>query len=159
MKQSFSLKVCLLAVSAARVAAAEQPVLPEQFGTWSKDSCANQPAQSVLAPEAGALGSIRCSFKSGSDSISVSLEKYRDPSSAYEIYTSVLSPSMQPSSVGGPSAFDGEKFVTLIGNYVLEVLPPTKITKAELDQLVKIASRAADRSPLPPKICAWSHGF
>ncbi len=151
MKKSFILTALALALGAgAGVSAADLPILPEQFGSWHKQNCAMKPVRSVLTMEAGELDYASCSFGSGTDSISILLGKYHDPSSAYEIYTSLIGPNMQPSTVGGPSAIDGEKWVALIGNYVLEVRPPAKVSKSELEQLIKLIGKGADRTPLPP---------
>jgi hypothetical protein len=151
MKKSFLLMGLLLALGVeTRVCAAEQAALPEKFGSWQKQSCGDASTQADLAHEAAQVGSTMCSFKSGADSLAISLWKYHDSSGAYEIYTAALSPSMQPSTVGGPSAIDAEKFVTLIGDYILEVRPPTKTTKADLELLVKLVGKSADRTPLPP---------
>lgn len=161
MKKSFIILMGLVLAlgTAATVCAAEQPLLPEHFGAWHKESCAEKQAQSALEAEAGKLNFSSCFFKSGTDAISISLAKYRDPSSAYEIYTSFLNPSMQPSTVGGPSAIDAEKLVTLIGNCVLEVRPPAKPGKAELEQLVSIIRKNSDRTPLPPIRTYLPQGF
>jgi len=160
MRSRFLFMGLVLALGAGeRVCATEQSLLPEQFGAWHKQSGEVKRAQSLLSAEAGELEYTCNPYHSGPDTITICLGKYRDPSSAYEIYTSFLSPNMEPSTVGGPSAIDTEEFVALIGNFVLEVRSPAKPSKAELEQLVMMVSKGADRTPLPPIRAYLPRGF
>ena len=67
-------------------------------------------------------------YTQGPNLVQVHLQTYRDPSSAYEGYTSQLSPGMNPSTVGNNTAIDSEKLLMLVGNFVLEVWGPHGIS-------------------------------
>ena len=48
----------------------------------------------------------KCQFTSGNQTATIWAGRYRDPSSAYEVYTSLLRPTMSPSTVGRFTAVD-----------------------------------------------------
>jgi len=87
-----------LALAAAPHSSAQQQKLPAHFANWS-----GQPSPLGVETEAplnyadlwketGRMPDEFCEYLSGGAKIGVDLQKYRDPSSAYEMYTALISP-------------------------------------------------------------------
>lgn len=155
----------LLALAAAPQLSAQQLILPSHFANWS-----GQPgpegveteatAQFVgLWKETGRTAGEFCEYTSGSNKLDVSLQKYRDPSNAYEVYTALISPGMHPSTVGSPSAVDNDHLLILSGNFVLQIRGQQNTSVADLQQLSEIVKGHADSAPLPPIRSYLSEGF
>ena len=163
-------KLCLivctvLALAAAPYSFAQQRTLPTQFGNWSgrfnpDDAHALElPNMANLAKEAGLSGTEWMDYSSGTSKIHVDLEKYKDPSSAYEIYTALIRPDMHPSILEQTSAVDGDKLVVLLGNSILKLRPTPAISTADLRTLLKAVSARSDKTPLPPVRTYLPTGF
>jgi len=140
-------------------------VLPAHFSSWS-----GQPSPQVVETEApsnyvnlwketGRTTGESCQYTSGGATVNVSLEKYRDPSSAYEVYTALISPEMRPSSLDKTSAIDGDRLFVLLGSSILEVRPTPAISTVDLVALVNSVSAHADQTPLPPIRAYLPRGF
>ena len=99
--------------------AQRQSLLPDHFGAWSRGYCPAKLAATVLATETGLVDNAACQFTSNGQSVSVWAGSFRDPSSGYEIYTTEISPGMQPSTLGQNSAIDGDKLLMLVGRVVV----------------------------------------
>jgi uncharacterized protein DUF6599 len=127
-----------------------QALLPDQFGTMRRGTCAVKQAHPALSNEAGEETFLSCEFSSGNQSVTIWAGRFRDPSSAYEIYTSSMNPRMRPSVLGKNSAVDRERLVALVGNVVFEVRPPQAIATKDLQILVDVLQVGADQTPLPP---------
>jgi hypothetical protein len=156
----------LMAASAAAPwASAQQMALPAHFSKWS-----GQPGPEHVGPE-GPSNSMNlwketgrttgefCQYASGDAKIEVRLEKYRDPSNAYEVYTALISPEMRPSTLDRTSAVDGDRLFVLLGSSILEVRPTTAISTEDLAALVRAASAHSDQTPLPPIRTYLPRGF
>src|SRR6266478_4819929 len=143
----------LLALSAAPYSFAQQQVLPSRFGNWSgqpsPDSVETE-NYANLWKEAGRTPGEFNQYTSGAARINVGLQKYRDPSSAYEMYTALIRPEMHPSTLNRTSAVDGDRLIVLVGSSILEVRPAPGISTADLVTLVNAVSAHADQTPLPP---------
>ena len=92
----------------------------------------------------------QCQFTSDKQTITVLAGRYRDPSSAYEVYTSLLRPAMQPSTVGRFTAVDDYGLAALVGDVVFEVRQPRNISAKDLQELASAIAAHADKTPLPP---------
>ena len=150
MKRYFCLLTLMVALAGAPRSLAQKSVLPEQFASWKVAHCVDQPEHPVLSDEVGEREYRACQFASGANSVTVSAGRYRDPSSAYEVYTSLLSPGMQPSTLGQYTAVNGFKLLALAGDVVMQVEPPQKISTPDLQQLLAAVRAHAHESPLPP---------
>jgi len=167
MRKLYFIGVVILALAEAPYAFAQKQVLPRQFGTWTCQPDAGEADFSKtrnfsdLSKEAGYAGSESCDYLSGTGAtkIYVGLEKYRDPSSAYEMYTALIRPDMHPSTLGRTSAVDGDRLFALLGGFILEVRPTPAISDADLAALVKSVSGEADQTPLPPIRAYLPTGF
>src|SRR5437660_10752956 len=145
-----------LALAAAPYLSAQQQKLPAHFANWS-----GQPSPMWVETEAasnyldlwketGRAPGEFCEYSSGDAKIEVNLQKYRDPSSAYEMYTALIRPEMHPSTLNRTSAVDGDRLFALVGSSILEVRPAPAISSAGLVALVSAVSAHADQAPLPP---------
>jgi hypothetical protein len=165
MRKSYFIAVLILAVAASPRASAQQLLLPAHFGNWS-----GQPGPMWVETEAplnfvdiwketGRTTGEYCQYAYGGASLSVSLEKYRDPSSAYEMYTALIRPEMHPSTLDQTSAVDGDRLFVLLGSSILQVQPAPAISTADLVALVNSVSAHSDKTPLPPIRTHLPRGF
>jgi len=165
MRKSFFFAALLLALAASPWVAAQQTVLPTHFGNWSGQPGpmwveTEAPSNYIdLWKETGRAPGEYCLYSAGSAKLDVSLQKYKDPSSAYEMYTALIRPDMHPSTLGRTSAVDGDRLFALLGDFVLEVRPTPAISDADLAALVKSVSGHADQTPLPPIRAYLPRGF
>jgi uncharacterized protein DUF6599 len=164
-KFHFIVAAVLLALAAGPRSSAQKQVLPRQFGSWSCQPTADDVefdriANSAdLEKEAGLISFEVCDYLSGTAKVRVHLQKYRDPSSAYEMYTALIRPDMHPSTLGRTSAVDGDRLFALVGAFIIEVRPTPLISDPDLDALVKSVSGRADQTPLPPIRAYLPRGF
>jgi hypothetical protein len=165
MRKTSFIAALILALAAAPYSFAQKLVLPRQFGSWACQPGTEEAEFekianfSELSKEAGLTGKESCDGASGSAKIHVNLQKYRDPSSAYEIYTALIRPEMHPSILGRTSAVDGDRLFALLGGFILEVRPTPAISDADLAALVRSVSGQADQTPLPPIRAFLPRGF
>jgi hypothetical protein len=129
-----------------------QRVLPDELGSWSCKATEPGSAANLteIRKEAGATAAEACEYSSGGKNVEAKLEKYRDPSGAYQAYTAYLNANMQPSILGPGSAIDGHRLIALEGNFVLSVEPTPNISAADLQTLAQIVNSSANPTPLPP---------
>jgi hypothetical protein len=157
-----SLFVCGIALFSAAPLSAQQ-ILPDQFAAWQQGS--HPPivmwprTPGVQRPDPGPYytriliesGVTRVEEhyyeKSGAE-LTIRLFKLRDPSSAFEVYTSLLRPGIVPSNVGQVSAFDKDGVLVLEGSLVLE--STANVSKEDLGALVKAVEAGSEKGPLPP---------
>jgi hypothetical protein len=147
--------IFVLVLSAASLAYAQTPkdisqALPEKFGNWTKATCLDKPVASNLSREAGSKeGAVSCSYASGANTIQVWIQKFHDPTAAYEVYTAGLHTGMMASLVGNNAAVEQNKLWMLTGNLVLQVEQQNLASEADLRELVKSLGGHADKTPLP----------
>jgi len=165
MRRPHLIAALLVALTAAPYSSAQKQVLPLQFGSWS-----GQPSPMWVETEAplslvniwketGRTTGEYCQYTSGGTKLDVSLEKYRDPSNAYEAYTALIRSEMHPSTLGRTSAVEGDKLIALLGGFILELRPTPAISDADLATLVRSVSGHADQTPLPPIRAYLPRGF
>jgi len=150
------LLACLCALlSAANTSAqqskpTQQQVLPDTFGNWHVTGCDVDLQKPALSQEAGEREFRQCQFTSGKLSTTIWAGKYRDPSGAYEVYTSLLRPAMQPSTVGRFTAVDDKGLLILVGSIVVGVDQPRNVSTKDLQELASMVAARSDKTPLPP---------
>jgi hypothetical protein len=155
MRRQFLLACLCALLSAANISAqqsktAQQQVLPDAFGNWHVTGCDVDVQKPALSQEAGEREFRQCQFTSGRQIVTILAGKYRDPSSAYDVYTSQLRPAMQPSTVGRFTAVDDWGLIALVGDTVFEVRQPRNISTKDLQELASIVAARSDKTPLPP---------
>jgi hypothetical protein len=165
MRKLRVISVLSMALAAAPYSSAQRQVLPNHFGTWSDQPnpkwIETEPPSKYadLWKETGRRPDEFSQYTSGNARIEVDLQKYRDPSSAYEAYTALISPEMLPSTLDRTSAVDGDKLFVLVGSSILEVRPTPAISTGDLVMLVNAVSAHADQTPLPPIRAYLPRGF
>src|ERR1700738_579759 len=161
MRRQFLFAVLFALLSAASISAqqsrpaqqdnsAHKQILPDAFGTWHSNGCDANPQPSALSQEAGEHQFRSCQFTDGKQSATIWAGKYRDPSSAYEVYTSLLRPTMQPSTVGRFTAVDDKGLLALVGDVVVGVDQPRNVSTKDLQELTSIVAARSAKTPLPP---------
>jgi hypothetical protein len=156
------LLVCSLAlVSASKLSA--QQVLPDQFASWQSGrhpaivmwprspamaTLDSHPEYTQILVESGIVRVEEHYYEKGGDEIAIRLFKLRDPSSAYEVYTSRLKSGMMPTNLGQVSAFNKDGVLIQAGNLVLE--STANVSKTDLGALVQAVEARSGKAPLPP---------
>ncbi|HKW62783.1 MAG TPA: DUF6599 family protein [Candidatus Acidoferrum sp.] len=126
--------------------------LPDRFGSWASSTVKVKPAEQdvALLTEAGLEQSVARAYLNGSQPLSVSLERFHDPSGAYEVYTALLDTDSEPSTVGQFTAIGHGRLIMLIGNFLVIVEQPELASTADLKELWGSVRKSADTTPLPP---------
>src|SRR5579859_370576 len=128
-----------------------QELLPAHFGSWARGSCHAAATDAMLSEKpSDRKGASQCEYSSGDKKITVLVEKFTDPSAAYEQYTSSLHSGMEPSLVGNNAALDGSRLWLLSGNLVLQIDAQQLASETDLRELIKSIDGHADKTPLPP---------
>ena len=102
----------------------------------------------TLGEEAGEREVSMCQFVAADKVVRIWGARYRDPSSAYEFYTSQLRPGMMPTNLGQVSAFDKDGVLIQEGSLVLS--STANISKDDLNALVRAVEATSGKAPLPP---------
>jgi len=126
-----------------------QVALPAQFGDWAKTNCVTKPAAYLYAEAGDKAGASSCQYVNAGKELHVWAERFRDPSAAYQVYTSELRPGMLSSFVGNNAAVDKNRLWMLTGSLVLGVDPQDLASEADLRALINLLDGHADRTPLP----------
>jgi uncharacterized protein DUF6599 len=149
-KVHFILAILLTLAAAGHTSAQQQFLLPDHFANWKRASCIDKPAVVSFGDESGVKDGAVCSYQNGEKKIGVSAAAYRDPTAAYQVYTSELRPGMVPSFIANNSAVDGDKLWLLTGNVVLRVESQQLASEDDLKLLVHSIEGHVDHTPLPP---------
>jgi Family of unknown function (DUF6599) len=130
-----------------------QQWLPDRVGSWTATSAlpeTSAPIPADVAKETGFIEEAR-DYTSGTKTIRIELQKFHDPTSAYEGYTTQLNPGLQTSALAITSAVEKGKYILmLVGNLVLKVEKPTDVSADDIRVLVTEVEKHADMSPYPP---------
>jgi len=150
MGRYFCVFAIVLALAGVPRSSAQQSVLPDQFANWHSEACTTKWERPAVADEAGEKDFRSCRFSAAGRSVTIFAGRYRDPSAAYELYTSLLSSGMSPSALGQYTAVGADKLIALIGDVVVQVEQPRSIPTPDLQQLMTTVKAHAHESPLPP---------
>jgi hypothetical protein len=140
--------VCAAALLSAPCLFAQRPLLPSQFGRWSKGHCIDKPISMALPKETAQFDNDSCEYTSEGHTNVLHLGSFRDPSSAYESYTAMLRPGMMPINLGQSAAFDKDGILVQVGKLVLT--STANISRDDLIALVKSVEPRSEKGPLPP---------
>lgn len=145
----FFLFLCGFALLSAAPIHAQKTILPKQFRHWTMKGCADKPEHFTLAKESGERQFESCGYALGDKSIAILLGLYRDPSSAFEVYTTRLRAGMMPAKLGQVAAFDKDGVLIQEGALVLS--STANISREDLAALVDaVEARSEKTTPLPP---------
>jgi len=157
-----SLFVCGIALLSAAPLSAQE-ILPNQFASWQSGShppiimwprnseqarIDNNPEYTKLLVESGVARVEEHYYAKDGNELTVRLFKLRDPSSAFEVYTSRLKSGMVPTNVGQLAAFNKDVVLILEGALVLEAT--ANVSREDLTALIKRIEAASEKGPLPP---------
>ncbi len=138
-------------------------LLPDRFASWEtgkqppyvmwprSEAAArldSHPEYTKLLVESGVVRVEEHGYQRGNSEFGIRLFKLRDPSAAYEVYTSRLQLGMVPSHFKPVSAMNSHNTLILVGNLILEVSKGA--SDEDLRALVEVMQPNADKTPLPP---------
>ena len=155
-KLFLTIAVILTFAAAVCLAGPAKNLLPGQIGQWTAVSGSAQTAPlglpQGLASETSGSAESRTYSSGASGSLNVVLQKYGDPSAAYEAYTAQLVVGMSPGDLKVPSAVDSHEteMLILVGNFVVDLRKPSDVSTADLHSLVSVLQKEADKTPFPP---------
>jgi hypothetical protein len=161
-----TLLACVLAAAFCAIGvAADNSFLPGQFGEWQAEApaktlklqdlggdWANSPSGGRVLQEAGLTTIEERAYKNGADEVMLRVFALKDPSSAFEVYTFLLTPGMADLGLGAgsESAGSGQEAEVLVGNLVVQAELPAHAKPGILSDAVAALKAKADSSPLPP---------
>jgi hypothetical protein len=153
----------LTAICCALGVAADSSLLPNQFGSWQAEAPAKTlkvqelgagwaawPGGEQVLKEAGLDHIEQRTFRNAGDEITLRAFVLRDPSSAYELYTFLLTPGLKDVGIGKDSAGSENDARFLIGNLVVQASIPANVKPETLLGLLETLKAKADPTPLPP---------
>jgi hypothetical protein len=130
-------------------------ILPKHFGKWTSGSGPlDEPKlaapNSALLHEAGQTNVELERYTDGKQWIRVWLQEFRDPTGAYEAYTSELMPDLSVSTLGPFTAAGHDRILALVGNRLVTISLIRNASDVDLRLLLDAVKRDADARPLPP---------
>jgi hypothetical protein len=145
--------VCGVALLSATSLSAQQTIapkqiLPKEFRNWHLTSCNSKSPDFGFWKEAGLRTVNDCEYAADGKTVGVRLAQYTDPSSAYEVFTSLLRTGMMPATLGQVGAFDKE--IVLIQEGTLVLRSTANVSKDDLGSLVQSIEAQSEKTPLPP---------
>ncbi len=162
MRRLIRLSLGLFCLVLAAHPAAAQGILPPSFGGWS----ASAPS-SVIPPNGldTLLGQDATTFREyivksveqrsygqATQTASITLYRFRDPSSAYGAYTFLRTDSLSTVNLGSYASAARDRALIVVGEMLLDVSVPPKQarpTDAELKLLADTLDKKADHTPYP----------
>ena len=150
-----SCAAALLMLGIAAPSSRAQQILPQQFGKWAPGGCAGSQDKPVVGETPVSQEAKRKTvdvgvYCNGNAGVKATAHEFADPTGAYEFYTSELKAGMSATTLGGATAVDSERLLTLLGNFVVSVEPPKNISDADLLLLLKPIKAKAMDAVLPP---------
>src|SRR5262249_35487201 len=114
---------------------APAPILPAKLGSWSATGgvpAATSSLPAEVARETGHSAESK-SYSSGNKAVAVEVQRYADPSAAYEGYTAQLAIGMLPGDLKVASAVDRDRgrMLILVGNLVGDVRKPGDLSNGD----------------------------
>src|SRR5271168_4821973 len=133
------LLVCGIALLSAASLSAQQKsvpkqILPREFRSWELSSCNSKSPDFGFWKEAGLRNVNDCEYAADGKTVNVRLAQYNDPSSAYEVFTSLLRTGMLPAKLGQVAAFDKDMVLIQEGTFVIR--STANVSQEDLGELV-----------------------
>src|SRR2546430_132860 len=118
----FVLALALASAPYCRAQNTPQSILPDRFADWISTAPPDKvkPAEqdAALLTEAGLEEWLIRRYSNGSQILKVSLERFHDPSGAYEAYTALLDTDLEPSTVGQLTAVGHGPLIIVIWKFL-----------------------------------------
>jgi hypothetical protein len=155
--------ITVLSVALAAAPHSSAQLLPDRFAGWQPGQhpplvmwprspqaakLDTNPVDTQILVESSVARVEEYYYRNGDSEVAVRAFKLRDPSSAYEVYTSLLKTGMLPARVGQVAAFSKDHVLIQVGNIVLE--STANASRDDLSALVRAVEAASSKEPLPP---------
>jgi hypothetical protein len=155
MIRTLSLLLVLLGGNLAMAAKTLTPVFPDRIGRWSASSPAVKEkfseSDAALYAEAGLVDSFGRQYSNGAQSLVLSITAFRDPTGAYQAFTSRRFHEMSGATLTETSAVQDDRAMLLVGNLLVSVHGLTPDTAAaDLREIAAGLRPRADNTPFPP---------
>jgi hypothetical protein len=108
----------------------------------------NNPDYTRMLVESGVVRVEEHYYVKSGVELAIRVFKLRDPSSAYEVYTSQLKSEMVPTNLGQVAAFDKDGVLIQEGKLVLG--SSANVSREDLIALIKSIEPISEKGPLPP---------
>jgi hypothetical protein len=142
--------------------AAAQGILPSSFAGWIASApvstIPSNGLDSLLGQDATAFREYivksveQRAYSQGSQAASLTLYRFRDPSSAYGAYTFLRNDSLSVVTLGSYASAARDRALIVVGEMLLDVSAPQKQARpadADIKSLVDVLNKKADRTPFP----------
>src|SRR4029077_15767501 len=152
----------LLCLVVAAFPAAGQGILPSGFSGWTAaaPSTVMPPTglDPLVGPDAPAFREYvvksveQRNYAQGAQLASVTLYRFRDPSSAYGGYTFLRHDALADADLGSFASASHDRALIVVGEMLLDVSAPAKAARpsdADLKQLAGVLDKKADHTPYP----------
>jgi hypothetical protein len=162
MRHIFRSCLGLLCFAALAFPAYAQGILPSSFAGWTASSAPTTitPAalDSLLGPDAPAFREYivksveQRTYTQGNQSASITLYRFRDPSSAYGAFTFLRNDSLTDVDLSAYASASPDRALIVVGEMLLDVAAQPKQARpsdADLKQLADLLDRNADHTPYP----------
>jgi hypothetical protein len=162
MRRLFGICPGILCLLLAAHPAAAQGILPSAFAGWtaSAPSSIIPPAglDPLLGPDTPAFREYivksleQRTYSQGAQTVSVTLYRLRDPSSAYGAYTFLRNDALSAADLGSYASASHDRALIVVGEMLLDVSAAAKQARppdADLKQLATFLDKKADHTPYP----------
>jgi hypothetical protein len=152
----------MLCLVVAAFPAAAQGILPSTFSGWTAaaPSTVIPPTglDPLVGPDAPAFREYivksveQRAYAQGVQTTSVTLYRFRDPSSAYGGYTFLRNDALADADLGSFASASHDRALIVVGEMLLDVSAPAKAARpsdADLKQLAAVLDKKADHTPYP----------
>jgi hypothetical protein len=162
MRRLLGICLGLLCLLVAAFPAAAQSILPSTFSGWTAatSSTFTPPTglDPLLGPDTAAFREYivksveQRSYTQGTQSASITLYRFRDPSSAYGGYTFLRNDPLADTNLGSYAGASHDRALFVVGEMLLDVSAQAKQARpsdADLKQLADLLDKKADHTPYP----------
>jgi len=162
MRRLIRLSLGLLCLGIAAHPAAAQGILPPSFAGWNASTASStlppNGIDSLLGQDAPAFREYvvksveQRPYSQGSQTASLTLYRFRDPSSAYGAYTFLRSDSLSTVTLGSYASAARDRALIVVGEMLLDISAPPKQARpsdADLKSLADLLDKKADHTPYP----------
>jgi hypothetical protein len=152
----------MLCLVVAAFPAAAQGILPSTFSGWTAAAPSTLIPPTALDPFVGPdapafreyiVKSVeQRAYAQGVQTASVTLYRFRDPSSAYGGYTFLRNDALSDADLGSFASASHDRALIVVGEMLLDVSAPAKAVRpsdADLKQLAAVLDKKADHTPYP----------
>ena len=161
MNRFVGIFIGILCLAAPAFPAASPITLPASFAGWTASAPSAiipstrldqvlQGADAASFREYIVKSAEQRPYSQGAQAASITLYRFRDPSSAYGAYTFLRNDSMAIAKLGAYSSASRDRVLFVVGDLLLDVTGnPGRPSDADLKQLADVMEKVADHTPFP----------